>query len=330
MNHLQIILDKSVVCGLNNDEVDSLDRYFFQIIPPILMNEILADLTKAAGDERAIGRLVGNSYRIGGNRGLTPDYRILLRSSLLGHEGPMNGQYLQAGERPVRTIDGKLGMIAETPDEDEMIMRWEKGEFTDEEKARAELFRKEMQRPIGHDFYVERLKEFGIIFKPTDNTDVLSEFVESVLRERKMQGRLFTLIQEEHGFTSDLMWQVFQRWALAGAPMFETFAPYAFYCLRASFLWTLSTRTPGANDRKDLEYLYHLPFTELFASRDGKHQRLVRYLLKDYQTFVDFDELKTDLGRLATQWNQLSREEQVRINATRGTAPPGQCRFTRL
>lgn len=45
---LNIILDKSVVFGLNNAEADSLDRYFFQIVPPILTNEILADLAKEA------------------------------------------------------------------------------------------------------------------------------------------------------------------------------------------------------------------------------------------------------------------------------------------
>ena len=46
MRGLRIILDKSVVYGLNNFEVDSLDRYFFQVVPHILADEILADLTK--------------------------------------------------------------------------------------------------------------------------------------------------------------------------------------------------------------------------------------------------------------------------------------------
>jgi hypothetical protein len=48
MRGLRIILDKSVVYGLNNSEADSLDRYFFQIVPHILANEILAELTKGA------------------------------------------------------------------------------------------------------------------------------------------------------------------------------------------------------------------------------------------------------------------------------------------
>src|SRR5690242_7966120 len=113
MDELRIILDKSVVYGLHNDEVDALDRYYFQIIPPILNNEILADLTK--DDPEAINRIAGNSYRISGNRGLTPDYRFLLGNSLLGFEAPMEGKYLPAGESPVQTSSGSIGMIIETP-----------------------------------------------------------------------------------------------------------------------------------------------------------------------------------------------------------------------
>ena len=327
MNHLRIILDKSVVYGLSNDEVDSLDRYFFQIIPPILTNEILADLTKVSGDDKAIRRLAGNSYRIGGNRGLTPDYRLLLKSSLLGFEGPLEGKYFPAGERSVRTTDGKVGRIIETPDEDEMILRWERQEFTDEESALAETFRKQASRPIDFPFYVERLREVGITLPPPNSDAMLFELVDSVLHERRLQGRLFALLQEEHGLTGEFIREVVQRWFLKGCPPFETFAPYAFYCLRASFLWALSLTNPGLfspdeNDRKDLEYLYHLPFTELFASKDKKHGRLVPYLLEDYQTFVPAVELKEDLATLTAQWNSLSREEKIKISNLRGTAPP--------
>src|SRR6266404_1737109 len=319
MDHLRIILDKSVVYGLNNDEVDSLDRYFLQILPPILMNEILADLTKVADDKEATNRLAGNSYRIGGNRQLTTDYKYLLQCSLFGSEGPLNGYPVPVGERVVETTDGKVGVIVETPDEDEMIMRWESQEFTEEEKTRASVFRQEYSRLIDVRFYAERLREIGIIYKPLKD-EALPEFVESVLRERKVQGRLLALIQEEHGFTNEFMWKVFKDWYMAGAPMFETFAPYAFFCLRASFLWALSSSTPGQNDRKDLEYLYYLPFTELFSSKDAKHEKVVR-LLGESQKFVPGIKLKEDLSRLTVEWNLLSREEQIKTNAVRGTAP---------
>ena len=109
--------------------------------------------------------------------------------------------------------------------------------------------------------------------------------------------------------------------------MFETFAPYAFFCLRASFLWALGMSNsglfaPDENDRKDLEYLYYLPFTELFSSDDRKHKRLVPYLLREHQKFIPGAKLKTDLTKLTAEWNTLSREEQIKMNAVRGTAPP--------
>ncbi len=201
-----------------------------------------------------------------------------------------------------------------------MIMKWERQEFTEEENTRATEFRKEYSRLIDVRFYVERLGEVGIIYKPLKG-EALSQFVESTLRERKVQGRLLALIQEEHGFKSEFMEKVLRRWYMSGAPMFETFAPYAFFCLRASFLWALSSSTPGQNDRKDLEYLYYLPFTELFSSKDDKHEEVVE-LLKENQKFVPAVKLKEDLTKLTAGWNAQSREEQIKTNAVRGTAPP--------
>src|SRR2546427_4483678 len=80
MRGLRIILDKSVVFGLNNSEVDSLDRYFFQIVPHILADEILADLTKEA-DPRTAARIAANTYRVSGNHGLTLNFRTRLANS---------------------------------------------------------------------------------------------------------------------------------------------------------------------------------------------------------------------------------------------------------
>src|SRR5207247_9242127 len=101
--------------------------------------------------------------------------------------------------------------------------------------------------------------------------------------------------------------------------MFHTFAPYAFFCLRASFLWALSSSTPGQNDRKDLEYLYYLPFTELFSSKDGKHETVVR-LLGESQKFVPGIKLKEALSTLTVERDFLSRHEKIKNVTERDTA----------
>src|SRR5882762_7088556 len=118
MRGLRIILDKSVVYGLSNSEVDSLDRYFFQIVPHILGNEILADLTKEQ-DPRTPTRIAANTYRVSGNHGLTLNFQKRLANSLLGREIPMDGRFLASGETIVQTESGSLATIVETPLEDE-------------------------------------------------------------------------------------------------------------------------------------------------------------------------------------------------------------------
>jgi len=108
MRGLRIILDRSLVYGLNNFEVDSLDRYFFQVVPHILADEILADLTKAA-DPRIATRISANTYKVSGNHGLTLNFRTRVAESLLGYELPMDGGFVSLpGLNPRVTRDFRV------------------------------------------------------------------------------------------------------------------------------------------------------------------------------------------------------------------------------
>ena len=319
-------MDKSVVYGLNNSEIDSLDRYFFLIVPPILTSEILADLTKEAEDPKAINRIAGHSYRISGNRGLTPHYRLLLGNSLEGREIPMEGKYLPLGENLVRSGSGSIGTIIETKLEDEMIARWERKDFTEKEKAWAKKWRWKKDGSPNPKMYLNKIKEAGLSFIPPETDEELVEIVDSLLEERRFQARLFYLLFREHGGDEEAQKQLIKRWFKAGRPMFKDFAPYAFFCMRVNILWALGLTNPklfkpDKNDKKDREYCYYLPHCEIFASKDHKHKRLVPFLLKPNQRFVDGDELKKDLRKLAEEWEELSREEKIRIRSERGNAP---------
>ena len=46
----------------------------------------------------------------------------------------MDGRFLPSRETVVRTSSGSLATIVETPLEDEILARWERREFTDEER----------------------------------------------------------------------------------------------------------------------------------------------------------------------------------------------------
>lgn len=324
---LRIILDKSVIYGLNNSEADLLDRYFFQIVPPILTNEILADLAKETTEPNIQNRISSNVYRISGNRGLTINYKDILVNSLLGNEILMEGKYLPAGERMVRAGDGSIGTIVETPLEDNNITRWERKNFTDVERWFATNWRRKVERVINPKIYTRKISEAGLEFKIPKSDNELAEIVDSLLRNKKFQGKLLVLLAKEHEIPFEYQKIVINRWFKEGKPMIKDFAPYALFCLRANFLWAIGLTnsnlfSPDKNDRKDLQYCYYLPHCEIFASKDKKHKRLVPFLLRPDQSFVDSSELKADLGRLSENWDTLSREERINYRSERGDAPP--------
>ena len=79
---------------------------------------------------------------------------------------------------------------------------------------------------------------------------------------------------------------------------------------------------PNKNDRKDLEYSYYLPGTQIFATKDAKQLRLMSVLKAAHQSVVDADDLKRDLRRVSEDWNRMSTSEKIEMNARRGSAPP--------
>lgn len=328
MRGLRITLDKSAVYGLNNEEVDSLDRYFFQVVPSILVNEILADLTKES-DPRIPGRIAAHTYRVSGRHGLTLNYRTRLVDSLLGKEIPMDGRFLASRETTVRTAGGSLATIVETPLEDEILARWERREFTDEERAWAPRFRQLMGRPLNTKLYLDNIEVVGLSFNTPRSDEELIASVNDLLSSRKLLPRLFAITVQDFGIPPDTANEVTKRWYKEGRKPFDEFAPYAFFCLKANFLWHLSLTNPQLfkldkkqNDRKDLEYCYYLPNTEIFATRDEKQQRLMAALIRQDQSLVNGDELKRDLRKLNEDWNRLTTEEKIALNAQRGGAPP--------
>jgi hypothetical protein len=328
VNGLRITLDKSVVYGLHNEEVDSLDRYFFQVVPSILVNEILADLTKET-DPKIPNKIAAHAYRVSGNHGLTLNYRQRLANSLLGRETPMDGRFLASRETVVRTESGSLAAIVETPLEDEILARWERCEFTDQERMWALRFRKRMEQPLNPKFYLDNIARAGLSFNIPETDEELITSVSDLLANRKLLPRLFAILGRAFGIPYESSDEITKRWYKDGRKPFEEFAPYAFFCLKANFLWHLSLTNPELfkrdkkqNDRKDLEYCYYLPNTQIFATRDDKQQRLMAAMIRPDQSLVNGDELKRDLRKISEDWNRLTTEEKIVLNAQRGAAPP--------
>ncbi len=278
---LRIILDKSVIHGLSNQEIDSLDRYFFQIIPPISLNEILAGLTK----ERGENRISNAAHRVSGNGGLAFNYREILGNSLIGNEVPMDGRFLPAGEKMVRSSSGSIGTVIDTTKEQEAIFRWERKNFQESEKTWASALRRHYERPINSKMYVDEVLKASLVFETPKNDSGLAKCVDLILNDKKFQGEILVLLAKEFKMPLDFQKKVINRWFKEGKPMIKDFAPYAYFCSKANFLWAIGLTNSSLfnhdkNDRKDLEYSYYIPFCQIFASKDKKHKRLIPFLLR--------------------------------------------------
>jgi hypothetical protein len=239
----------------------------------------------------------------------------------------MDGRFLASGETVVRTESGSFATIVETPLEDEILARWERREFTSQEEAWAQQFRRRKERPLNYKLYTDRIAKAGLSFTPSKTDEELISTVDELLANRRLLPGLFVILAREFGIPPVSMDKVTLRWSKDGRKAFQEFAPYAFFCLRADFLWNLGLTnpelfTPDKNDRKDLEYCYYLPNTQIFSSRDKKHRRLAPALMRPDQSFLDGDDLKQDLRKISEDWSGLSKEQKIALNARRGDAPP--------
>lgn len=301
---LRIILDKSVVQGLSNPEVDSFDKHFLQVVPPILRDEILGDLSKQKTDAKTINRISGASYRISGNRALTEDHHLLILHSLLGAEIPMDGRVILSGQRMVRSKGGSIGIKVETPLEDSTIARWEQRIFTREEELWAAAWRNR-NRNIYPQMYVRRIEKVGLSLNIPQTYEDLVNSIEYLVGEKSFQPSLLLFLYREFDIPYQLQVKINTRWTKTGNPLIKDFAGYAFFCIRAILLLAIGLTNPKLfkehkHNRHDLEYCYYLPQCEIFSSKDNLHKNLVPLLLRQNQSYVDGDELKKDLNRLAS------------------------------
>ncbi len=142
----------------------------------------------------------------------------------------------------------------------------------------------------------------------------LGKFVDSCINIDDSQFRLLLALVENYEIDAGTSLQILERWFSLKKPLLKDFAPYAFHCLKVDmlFLFGLSSGLIGtrSTNRVDLEYLYYLPFCNIFTSNDKFHIDLVPLLLTPYQKFIIGTKLKNDLKTIDAHIENLSLKEQ--------------------
>lgn len=214
----------------------------------------------------------------------------------------MDGRPVLGGGHAVQATDGQKGIVFEETPEEKALLRWRCHDFLAAEEVLAERWRTST-RGFDLESFKNLLKSVWPRHSGIQDLVSLHGAMELLTHAPEHQTELLKLIILEFGLGLAFAQRVFVRWETQGPRDLATFAPFAHYCLKVSLFFKLGlvhdligTRR---TNRVDLEYLYYLPFCNVFCSGDKFHADIVPLFLRSDQRFVKRDDLKPDLARLS-------------------------------
>jgi hypothetical protein len=313
--NISIVIDKSTFQSLSYEELFRLSCYYKHIITPVLTMEILGDLKKEAegGKVPPADRVKDFAKKLFPMETVVNlHYKILLKGELLGNPISFDGRPHVGIKKAVASESGMRGYLIEETEEEKSIYKWKVGNFTEADHELSALWR----MTTTQEDLLERLKKS---LNPDEaikfaNFQELYKFVIASITSPAIQEFLLSSILQNYDVDAANCVQIFGRWIQEGKPLIKDFAPYAFHCLKVDtlFLFGLTSGLIGTRptNRVDLEYLYYLPFGNVFTSNDKVHKNLVPLLLQDYQKFITGPELKEDLKNIVAYLNSLEIDER--------------------
>jgi hypothetical protein len=312
---ISIVIDKSTFQSLSFDELLRLSCYYKHIITPVLTMEILGDLKKEAQEgktppEDRVKDFAKKLFPM--ETVVNLHYKVLLKGDLLGDPISFDGRPHVGIKKAVASESGMRGYLIEETEEEKSIYKWKDGNFSEADHELSALWR----MTTTQEDLLERLKKS---LKPDAaikfaNFHDLNKFVSESITSPATQEFLLISLLQNYDIDAMSSVQIFGRWNQEGKPLIKDFAPFAFHCLKVDtlFLFGLTSGLIGTRptNRVDLEYLYYLPFGNIFTSNDKVHKNLVPLLLQDYQRFITGPELKEDLKNIVAYLSTLEIEER--------------------
>lgn len=314
MSGPNLILDKSALEALRRDELQALDHHFFLVVPPVLLDEVAADLGKTAEADRPsheeLVELLANKVTL--SRGGNADWRELCHLSLEGQAIELSRRCTVTSWIPVGTEPHRGIRIVPT-EREEKLARWQSGMFHSTDHEFATKWRADAQR-IDIEGYRNLLSGRGVTLpRPEDPREALS-LVDTLIERPDIRRCVMALLISELGLEQAPRRLLYRRWLSSGEPPLVDCGHYANFCARTFLLFVILLQNrnllgPRPTHRLDLDYCLYLPFCEVFSSGDRFHELLVPLLAGEDQDFVPIRELKLDLRRLAEERAALSLEQ---------------------
>jgi len=314
---LNIVIDKSTFQSLSYDELLRLTYYYKHNITPVLVMEILGDLKKEEkeGNPPSQNRVIDFATKLfPTNTIINMHYTKPLRGELSG-EGAleMDGRPLVEMGKSVQTDDGRKGWVVGETKEEKAIYNWRDGKFSQADHDLSNLWRNTTTQEDLLINLKKELKEKGEQIKVTTFEELDALVTETIDKPENQKSLLFDLCK-----TSDvnalLAYRTMVNWQRSGCPLLKYFVPYAYHILRVNTLFHMGLQCELIGTRPtnkvDLEYLYYLPFCQVFTSNDHLHLKLAPLLLRKDQHFIKGAELKEDLKMMNKYLSEQSEVER--------------------
>jgi hypothetical protein len=320
-----MMLDKSTLQGLSWSEARLLNTYYYSSIAPILITEVLGDLSRPSGSGR---RHVAGVPEIASKLPpsdcvINPIYWTMLWNEI-AFASPIrtDGKPIRTDGTPLRAANGERIMFFDEQPDAEKLRRWRRAEFTEEERLAAAVWRaakSSIDNNIISDLYPN----------PPRCTTLEEAHAEAVARVRteKPDERLENILwlMRVLNYPEPAKTRALDEYMRRQMPPLEVFAPYSAFCLGVllTFQFVIGNRLFGRqDDRIDLEYLFYLPFTKIFSSRDQFLVRLAPLFVTAEQEFVHGDVLKADLRAIRAFWKAQPEERRTEYRRRHGIYPP--------
>jgi hypothetical protein len=317
-----ILLDKSALQSLSDDEIGFLGKHYSPMMPPILLFEILGDLSKYKGEaiKFEIARKISS-----GDFKINANHRTICLASLLGEKIEMRGVPLISGGVQLKTEKGEKGIFFDEPPEWKLVRKWQQGKYTLVDRVISGVWRR-ISKEFDMEGYVREFKKANSDLPKSENFADMYKSIHSITMDAGSQDFYLNFLLNEFNVGLKYRIAILNRWQRRTSLMLCDFAPYAFYCLNVSLIFHFGLAsnliTPKKTNPTDLEYLYYLPFCMSFVSGDKFQADLSKLLLKQDQDFVDRDALKADLRWIKEEWDGLDKAEREKRFYDYGAYPP--------
>jgi len=225
-------------------------------------------------------------------------------------------------------------VFLETP-ERRAFRRWQDHEFLDLERHQAKAWRNSLSGiDLNKEYSVFQswIRDHG---RPRSLAEVKAQVDTFMLgRDREFVLRAVLGLV---GFSQEGRDVLVGRWRNAGKPPLGEFAPYLMHVSSVDLVFSIGIAAEligrkRPSNKVDLAYLYYLPFCSVFSSRDKLHLRLAPLFVRENQSFVNGDDLKTGLSALESFFRAYPEEVKARGLSTFAICPPSDTSYlvTRL